>query len=432
MNPETKDSILKSIRDKNLIFISAQPDTPYFHWQVEIYMYQFASHGLADRTYALFGYKGSGPSEYVKNLAKKYKVFYYKDDRKNSTYIPSIRPRLLTKFFKEHPELGTNVFYHDSDIFLVKLPRFDLMLNDDLGYLSDTVSYVGYNYLRDKGNEYLAKYPDLPKDDIFNKMIEIIGIDSLTVKTSNSNSGGAQYLLKGITSEFWDEVYTKTEEMYKMFCGYVEKYPIDNEIQKWCTDMWCVLWIYWKSGHKTIVHPELNFSWATDNLEVYNSRNIFHLAGVTDEDSDDKFYKGDYATKNVFIEYLLNPYIFDHVNPDSSTFPYVNTIKAYAEEVFAVENAELIKKLKEKADITIFKLEIGSGADATYIRNKNIVCCGKPTWESTNKQFIMFYNKSSWVITYMIYKDEISETCGGIISNSSLDPTEWTKSDIED
>src|SRR5271155_2523908 len=54
-----KERILGALRDNNVIFISAQPDNTYFHWQVEIYLYQFAKQGVADRCFALIGYTGS-------------------------------------------------------------------------------------------------------------------------------------------------------------------------------------------------------------------------------------------------------------------------------------------------------------------------------------------------------------------------------------
>ena len=69
---------LKAIEDANMIFISAQPDTEYFHWQVELYMYQFAKYGICDRSYAIFGYTGANPSEYAVELSKRYNIYFYK------------------------------------------------------------------------------------------------------------------------------------------------------------------------------------------------------------------------------------------------------------------------------------------------------------------------------------------------------------------
>ena len=195
---------VEAIKKHNMIFISAQPDTVYFHWQVALYMYQFSKHNIIDRCYALFGYTGNKPSKFVTDLAKKYPtVKFYKDTRIDKEYVPTIRPHILSKFFESYPHLGKNVFYHDSDIFLVKMPQFNLMLGDDIGYLSDTLSYIGYDYIKTCGDRYKEKYNNLPDNDIFKKMCKIMDIDPELVKKNQNNSGGAQYLLKNIDSKYW-------------------------------------------------------------------------------------------------------------------------------------------------------------------------------------------------------------------------------------
>ena len=137
-----------------MILISAQPDTIYFHWQVELYMYQFGTRSITN-CHAVFGYDNT-PSSKGLALAEKYpgRIHFYKDTRtsEQKTYIPSIRPHILKKFFQDFPELGKEVFYHDSDIFVVTVPDFPLLLSDEFGYVSDTVSYIGYNYIKDCSN----------------------------------------------------------------------------------------------------------------------------------------------------------------------------------------------------------------------------------------------------------------------------------------
>ena len=245
----SKNRIIQALRDNNVIFVSAQPDSTYFHWQVEIYLYQFAKQGILDRCYALIGYQGASPSEYSKKLAKKYScIKLYKDTRKSTEYIPTIRPHILAKFFKDYPQLGKNVFYHDSDIFIPNLPAFDTMLQngDDTGYLSDTISYIGYDYIKTCSERYKQKHPTLRDLDIFYGMCDIVGIDYDLVKSNEKNSGGAQYFLKNIDYTFWEECETKCIELYDYFLKYEKKYPVGHHIQKWTTDMWVVLWMYWK------------------------------------------------------------------------------------------------------------------------------------------------------------------------------------------
>jgi hypothetical protein len=394
-----------------LIFISAQPDQVYFHWQVELYMYQFAKHGIKDKCYAVFGYTGDKPSPYIVNLAKTYNIVWYKDERdlnKPNFYIPSIRPHILKKFFKDRPELGKNVFYHDSDIFLVKLPPFELMLQDNIAYLSDTISYIGYDYIVHSSKRYKEKYPELPDNDILTKMCDCIGISEDLVKINQTNSGGAQYLLKNIDSEFWENVESSCYKMYNMLKIYESTYPIGHHIQSWTTDMWAVLWHYWKRGQQTVIHRELDFSWATDNRKNYLQKNIFHLAGVTEESPKTIFFKGRYSSKNVLDEYRKNPKLFDDISSDSATFEYVNVIKELVDA----------KPVSVKNNFFLNTTDSWSGV---YQRDANVKHLGEHVWRSTDNKFILFWNSTCWVVTSSEYENEMSETCGGYKSYPSLD-----------
>jgi hypothetical protein len=418
-----------------MIFISAQPDSVYFHWQVSLYLYQFAKHNISDHCYVLFGYTGIKPSKYVQNLMKDNKnIIAYKDTRskKTKTYIPTIRPYLLKKFFKDRPELGKNVFYHDSDIFLVKLPRFDLMLNDNTLYLSDTVSYIGYEYLKKCGGRYIEKHKNITDTHLVEEMCKVMNIDLELVKSNDKNSGGAQYLLKNIDYKFWDDCEKQCVKLYDFFCDYEKKYPIDHHVQKWCTDMWCVLWNCWKRGDKTVTHKELAFSWATGTVADYNKSNIFHLAGITKKNKSDKFHKGAYNYKLVFEAYLQNPKIFNHVSNKSATFEYCKVIKEYIQNVYIPyknltsnriyptnQQRTLKTKNTDTKNITSFNMLSRQSYGALYIIDNNKQCCGKSIWRSRNNKFIIFWNNVKWVLTYSKYISIIGPKCGGIgICNS--------------
>jgi hypothetical protein len=398
---------------EDLIFVSAQPDDIYFHWQVELYLYQFSKHGLKDKCYAVFGYRGSKPSSAIVELAKRYNIRWYKDTRDISVqnyYIPSIRPHILSQFFDENPSLGKKVFYHDSDIFIVKVPKFDILLEDDVGYLSDTISYIGYNYIAGKAAEYRKKYPQLPENDIVTRMCDFVGISEDLVKENNKNSGGAQYILKGIDGNYWRSVEKTTTGLYSMLKTYETAYPISNHIQSWTADMWGVLWEYWKLGKKTAVHPELDFSWATDPIENYHKKNIFHLAGVTNETSSDKFYKGLYTTKNVFKEYLKNPSLFDNVSSKSATYPYANMIKEYA---------RTLPESPPERELTEFGMVTEGDWAGTYYKTEKQYF-GKSLWRGD--KYIIFFNGTCWILTGSQYEKEISETCGGFGSSHGTHP----------
>ena len=413
---ETLPAIIKN----DLIFISAQPDTVYFHWQVEIYLYQFSKHGIKDNCYALFGYSGSKPSSYGVALAEKYKgrVLFYKDERTPAqrVYVPSVRPHILKQFFQEKPHLAKNVFYHDSDIFLVKLPKFEIMFGDDIGYLSDTISYIGYNYIVSCGNRYNAKHPSVSETDLVEKMCSCLDIPVDLIKSNEANSGGAQYLLKDVGYTFWCDVETSCNKLYDMLKTYEKTYPIDHHVQSWTTDMWSVLWNYWKSGKKTKLHSELDFSWATYSSADYYKKNIFHLAGVTDANKNKRFYKAAYINSNVLLDYSKNSKMFDFIGENEATYEYVKVIKEYV-------NSNSLNKEPE-ITCTRFLLKSSDGWSDIYKEDLTTNYHGKPLWRSLNTKYIIFYNSNSWILTASQYESDISPTCGGFASNNSRNPYE--------
>ena len=472
------DEIIKSIREHGMIFLSAQPDNVYFHWQVELYMYQFSKYGISDRCYALFGHFGPSPSEEGLRLQRMYPTIrFYRDERKDTAYIPTIRPHLYKKFFAQHPELGKYVFIHDSDIFIVRMPNFKMMLEDELGrsFVSDTIGYIGYNYIEGCCKRYKEKHLQLPDLDLLTKMCDVVGVDVSLVKSKEAQSGGAQYFYRDQTFEFWDEAERLNAKMYKFLVDYEKQYPIDKHIQKWTTDMWVCLWLYWKLGHDTIVDPELDFSWATGSVKDYNTKPIFHLAGVTGE-TKKTFHKALYTNVSIFEAYNKDRGIFDHISETSATKLYTDVIREYFntrycaikghmpdDEYFKTDagiKSKLIKRdlfgkpLSETAQTQVemeskrpssmsrnrfnilnckkFRVtcdESHGNFDGDYEIDTKTLICSKPLWRSTNGKFLIFYNGSTWVSTYATYAKEIGEGKGGISFNKCDEPyyNDWNR-----
>ncbi len=102
------------------------------------------------------------------------RFFFYQDTRQTPVhYISSIRPNILKQHFKAHPQLESEViFYHDCDIVFTKPPNWNQFLNDDVWYLSNTNSYINYDYIKSKEN------------GVYEKMCEVVNIQSSL--TSNS------------------------------------------------------------------------------------------------------------------------------------------------------------------------------------------------------------------------------------------------------
>jgi len=312
---------------KKTIFMSAQPDHPYFHWQVEVIIHNFIKLGINPNWIEILWAYSGNPSYEGLALAAKYPTvrffFYEKTVHKNFGYIPILRPDILEQHFTRFPELrGEVIFYHDSDIIFRQLPDFDSMHGDMYWYLSDTVSYIGANYIKSKS------------EDLFLDLCSLSKIPPETVEKNEEGSGGAQYLMKGVTADFWKEVKEDSLTLYKYMSDReneerktlsADELKTYNPIQKWCADMWSVLWGAWKMGAQTIVTPDLDFSWGTSSIADYERCTIMHNAGVTGERANELFYKANFRESSPFDADL------SFVKPDTASAKYVEAI-LYARE----------------------------------------------------------------------------------------------------
>lgn len=313
----------------DLIFVSAQPDVPYFHWQTEIYIHNFIEKGInPNQIHVLFLITDGGKPTLESLELKKYNVniHHYIDERMDKEYIPSLRPFMLSKWLKENPQFGKVYFYHDSDIIFRVLPDFESMINDGVCYLSDTKSYIGYRYINDCGERYEQEHKVLSKGKLLSLMSGVVGIDVEVIKEKQEESGGAQYLLKNVDYKFWDKVYRNCQDLYRVMNHFQSSYPILHGIQMWTSDMWSVLWNLWLFGKETEVTDKLSFSWATDNITRYDSKIILHMAGVTPDIKGEKFYKGDFITISPLDMLRDDNEHFDYIDSDSASKKYVEVM----------------------------------------------------------------------------------------------------------
>lgn len=280
--------------------ICAQPAIPYYTWQVEVMINNFIRNGVNPNDINIVSaFWNEIPSEWL-TLQKSYPsvgFYFYKDDRHNPSYIPSIRPHILYKHWLANPQLANEVvFYHDCDIILARPLDFESLVEGNTCYVSDTISYIGANYIRSKGEKYL----DL--------MTSIVNINKQKVIDEENNSGGAQYILKGVGSDFWAKVYSDCEMMYRLVNLEIQKDKAQNpsyhELQIWCSDMWAVLWNLWYWEKDVKVTDKLSFSWATSGMHDWATHPIFHNAGVTDGNSK-MFYKAAYMHSLPFNDVKL-------------------------------------------------------------------------------------------------------------------------------
>lgn len=312
---------------KNLRYVCVQPRIQYYAWQVEVMINNFIKHGInpnnIDILVAWNPNDGTNSPENIEiwdKLSSHYNLvrfFFYQDTRQQPIhYISSVRPNILKQHFERYPELQYEaIFYHDCDIVFTKPPQFDHLLLDDLWYVSDTNSYINYNYIMSKGK------------DVYDKMCEIVNIPKMIPKLMNSHSGGAQYIMKGLNYEYWAKVERDSEQLFYQITELNNQKkiidPTHHELQIWCADMWAVLWNGWLKGNETQVVPEMNFSWATDSKNRWEETTIFHNAGVVSP--GDKFYKGEYIDK---LPYNIE----DTFNENYCSKLYFNEIKETAQK----------------------------------------------------------------------------------------------------
>jgi len=292
-------------------FICVQPAIDYYTWQVEVMINNFMRNGVNPNDIEIVcAHYGTIPDNW-KKLAEHYnyvRFFFYKDERTTKHYISSVRPYILHQHWLRYPELeNETVFYYDCDIVLTKPVEFQDLLNDDICYISDTVSYIGANYVRSKGEKYL----DL--------MTGLVGVNKDYVISQEKDSGGAQYIIKNVPAKYWEKVYTDSESLYYNVNKLIVEDKPGHAIQIWCADMWAVLWNLWLFGKETQVTPLMSFSWATSHLKEWDKHPIYHNAGVVNGTLK-LFFKGQYQKE---LPYNIN---LEDYNKDFCSFKYSEEI----------------------------------------------------------------------------------------------------------
>lgn len=280
-----------------LRLLSAQPAIDYYAWQVEVYLHNFLDLGYnGNYIDVVAGYLGEIPESWRKIQSKfpYVRFFFYEDTMGECNYPPAIQSHILEKHFKEHPYLEKEaIFFHDCDFVFTKYFDFTEYLRDNTWYFSDTISYIGANYIKSKD------------ESILDRMCEIVGVDRSIVESNQNNSGGAQKLMKNINADYWRQVYENSINLYDELCkmSHIKKEGDPYGIQTWTASMWSELWTAWKLGHKVEVPIEFDFCWATCPIGEWDRLSFFHNAGVPDN-KQGMFFKADYINKFPFGDNL--------------------------------------------------------------------------------------------------------------------------------
>jgi hypothetical protein len=307
------------------ILITCQPTDTYFVWQNHLYIESCIKQGFEEEQIHILLYNPKGrpynPSwDKLKECYPKLNIFTYEDDGVQQylgIYIPILRPHILKQHFEAFPELqDRTIIYTDSDILWTDNMNIDELLKDDVNYVSDASSYLNNSYFESKVKDVLPeKLEEYKKRDVVKELCTITGIDKQTVLNNNSNTGGVQYILKNINSDFWKKVEKDVLLIRTHLLNFNKEFFKDENsgIQSWCADLWAVQYNLWYFNKKSIVTKELNFAWATDSITKLNEYPILHNAGIVSETGNGypAFYKGKYhqgadPTKDPHLDVILN------------------------------------------------------------------------------------------------------------------------------
>jgi hypothetical protein len=324
---------------KELHFIQSCPDDNYYIWQVHLWLESLREIGLSNKAISLiFTPKTRKFNEKWKKLEESYpesSFNYYKDvdgvSKLLGIYIPILRPYCLMKYFKEHPEMSEKaVFYCDSDVLFTKNLNISEFIENDVNYLSNTLSYINADYFDAKVKDVLPqKLEEYKKRDILQETCQLVGISRKIAEKNNLHSGGAQYLLKNINGAFWEKVLTDCIRI-RVHLMNVNKEFFESEskgFQGWCSDMWAVLWNIWLCNQETKIISEMDFAWSTDPISKLDKVGIFHNAGVVAQKHGETpmFYKGIYHQgKNPFTDSHLELVYNDENNKKLCNNYYVS------------------------------------------------------------------------------------------------------------
>lgn len=305
---------------KKLRYISGQPATVYYAWQVEVMLNNFLKNGIEPSAiHVVCSHPTLDSLGMWENLSKKFNevgFFFYSDTREKHNYIPSIVPHLLKKHFEKHPYLRAEaIFQHDNDMIFTGPVDWSEFLHDDVWYLSDTSPYIGAAYIKSKGY------------GIYEEMCKIVGIPESLPELNQKDSGGAQYIMKNIDHHFWEKTEKDANELYSFFMEHLNKYPQTDDytpIQMWTAGMWSQLWNGWYFGHEIRTTPKMDFLWPHEPVKCWNETPIYHNSGVVATSPSTTFCKNKYQQS---LPYDIK---LEDFNPEICSFKYVEEIVSTA------------------------------------------------------------------------------------------------------
>lgn len=259
-------------------FIFAQPSIRRFEWELATVCKSLLDLGVQKSDIVLLF---ADDTDKIEEHFDGYDWHVYTDDRESTDYIPSLRPFLWWKYLSEDPAREKETYvYLDSDVIIGSLDIFNLSeLSEKTWCCSDTVGYIGLDYLKSVTNA----------DHTIRVMTDTVGVPIEWLEHIQDNSGGAQWVLQAPTAAYWHDVYVNSISLFNAIRD------IDTSLQKWTAEMWAQLWTMYHYGIEPCVSEQLEFAWATDDIDAidFDKIKIIHNAGVYDN-TQGLFFKGDF------------------------------------------------------------------------------------------------------------------------------------------
>lgn len=172
------------------------------------------------------------------------------------------------------------------------LPEFE-----DGIFMSNTVSYIGYNYIKSKGQEVV---------DI---VCNAVGIDEQTLIDQQDNSGGCQFVFRTLPAKVWEKAYEDSNKLWQDINKYnalnADQYEGTYPLQVWTSEMWATLYAMWYYGYYGKVDPRLDFAWSTDEISRLENTSILHNAGVSTQKN--LFKKSNYMRQLPPCDLVIDP-----------------------------------------------------------------------------------------------------------------------------
>lgn len=291
-------------------YIMCQPSNNRFKWEVEVAVSDLINHGITDIV-LLFLKEDDSVARYFEGNYD-VAVHVYDDKRDDKAYIPSIKPYLMYRYLSEDPARGSfNYFFMDSDMVFRQLPDYSKMPVDESNwYGSNCNDYMNYDYLSNRTNS----------EALIKGMTDIVGVDRQSIEGINNDAIGAQYVISRPTADYFEKVYKDSIKLWQ----FVKH--LDTSFQKWTVEMYATLWNMLYFNITPHAHEEMDFVFPTDDIDIYESVNILHNAGVMPQHTD-LFRKSDY----IYSDPLQVNH--DYVNRNKASYAYVQKLNTLKEGV---------------------------------------------------------------------------------------------------